>query len=29
MKHWWMMKTAKFIVVMVVGMLVFGAIVME
>ena len=29
MKHWWMMKAAKFVVMMVVGMLVFGAIVME
>jgi hypothetical protein len=29
MKQWWMMKAAKFIVVMVVGMLVFGVVVME
>ena len=29
MKHWWMMKAAKFVLMMVVGMLIFGAIVME
>ncbi len=29
MKHWWLMKAAKFVVVMIVGMLILGAVVME
>jgi hypothetical protein len=29
MKHWWIMKAAKFVAVMIIGMLIFGAVVME